>query len=270
MCVAKVSLLALGAIFFGGTALAQKLDQKGNPLPEKIANYFTAPLEFKDQFGDYRSPLTFYNGKQVKNKQDWEIRRKEILAKWNGLMGAWPALITNQNFEIRDSIRKDGFTQYKVRFYWLPKQQTDAYLMIPDGVGKKPAVITVYYEPETSAGLGRADLPDRNFAYQLAKRGFVTLSLGTTETTNNKTYSLYYPDIKNASVQPLSMLAYAAANAWNVLAKVKEVDSKRIGIMGHSYGGKWGMFASCLYEKFACAVWSDPGIVFDESRESVN
>ena len=24
------------------------------------------------------------------------------------------------------------------------------------------------------------------------------------------------------------------------------------------------MFASCLYDKFACAVWSDPGIVFDE------
>jgi hypothetical protein len=30
------------------------------------------------------------------------------------------------------------------------------------------------------------------------------------------------------------------------------------------------MFASCLYEKFACAAWSDPGIVFDESRPSVN
>ena len=30
------------------------------------------------------------------------------------------------------------------------------------------------------------------------------------------------------------------------------------------------MFASALYEKFACAVWSDPGIVFDEERESVN
>lgn len=26
------------------------------------------------------------------------------------------------------------------------------------------------------------------------------------------------------------------------------------------------MFASCLYEKFACAVWSDPGIVFDETK----
>ena len=30
------------------------------------------------------------------------------------------------------------------------------------------------------------------------------------------------------------------------------------------------MFASCLFEKFACAVWSDPGIVFDESRPNVN
>jgi hypothetical protein len=40
--------------------------------------------------------------------------------------------------------------------------------------------------------------------------------------------------------------------------------------MGHSYGGKWAMFASCLDERFACAVWSDGGIVFDESRGAVN
>ena len=44
----------------------------------------------------------------------------------------------------------------------------------------------------------------------------------------------------------------------------------RIGVLGHSYGGKWAMFASCLFEKFACGVWSDPGIVFDESRPNVN
>jgi len=65
-------------------------------------------------------------------------------------------------------------------------------------------------------------------------------------------------------VQPLSALAYAAANAHSVLAQRPEVDPNRIGIVGHSFGGKWAMFASCLYDKFACAVWSDPGIVFDE------
>ncbi len=51
---------------------------------------------------------------------------------------------------------------------------------------------------------------------------------------------------------------------------MKEVDASRIGIVGHSYGGKWALFGSCLYDKFACAVWSDPGIVFEESRESIN
>jgi hypothetical protein len=30
------------------------------------------------------------------------------------------------------------------------------------------------------------------------------------------------------------------------------------------------MFASCLYDRFACAAWSDGGIVFDEKRSNVN
>ena len=64
--------------------------------------------------------------------------------------------------------------------------------------------------------------------------------------------------------------AYAAANCHTALAQMPEVDPARIGIIGLSYGGKWAMFASCLYDKFACAVWSDPGIVFDEQRPNVN
>jgi hypothetical protein len=81
---------------------------------------------------------------------------------------------------------------------------------------------------------------------------------------------LYWPSLEDPRVEPLSMLAYAAANAWYVLAERPEVDRDRIGIVGHSFGGKWAMFASCQFEKFACAAWSDPGIVFDQSRPSVN
>ena len=71
-------------------------------------------------------------------------------------------------------------------------------------------------------------------------------------------------------IQPLSYLAYVAANGYNALAALPEIDPDRVGVMGHSYGGKWAMFASCLYEKFACGVWSDPGIMFDEARSNVN
>lgn len=238
---------------------------KGNTW-NKISAYFIPPERFENQFGSYRSPLKFYNGETVSTKEEWQKRREEIRNRWMSLMGEWPPVIKNQRLEIVETVRREDFTQHRVRFYWTPNQQTEGYLLIPDKTGKKPAIITVFYEPETAVGIGGK--PYRDFAYQLTKRGFVTLSLGTSETTQNKTYSIYYPSIDSASVQPLSTLAYAAANAWEVLSKVDDVDSTKIGIAGHSYGGKWAMFGSCLYDKFACAAWIDPGIVFDETKGS--
>ncbi len=246
-----------------------KSDTTRAPAPEQtLSPCFSVPAEYANQYGDYRSPLRFYNGDSVKSAADWPRRRKEILSQWHKLMGEWPPLNTHQQFEYLDSLHQENFTRYHVRFFWLPNETTDGYLLVPDGGGLKPAVITVFYEPETAVGLGGK--PHRDFACQLAKRGIVTLSLGTRAASKAHNFSLYYPHIEDARVQPLSMLAYAAANAWNVLSKVNEVDSTRIGIVGHSFGGKWALFASCLYEKFACAVWSDPGIVFDESRPDIN
>lgn len=233
---------------------------------QEIEPYFTPPEEYKNKLGGYRSPLIFYNGDPVNTKEDWTARRREIRDKWMQMMGEWPDLLVDNKLEYLDTMPKDGYTEYKIRFLWTPVHYTEGYLLVPDGKGKKPAVITVFYEPETAAGIGGE--PFRDFARQLTKRGFVTLSLGTTETTQNKTYSIYYPDIGHATIQPLSALAYVAANAWEALAKVKDVDPQRIGITGHSYGGKWAMFASCLYDKFACAAWSDPGIVFDDTKGS--
>ncbi|MGX5816578.1 prolyl oligopeptidase family serine peptidase [Chitinophaga lutea] len=239
----------------------------GQAQSVNIDEYFSPPAAYRDSLGAYRSPLTFYDGKKVNNAADWQRRRAEIKARWHKLMGPWPAVNTTQRFTYLDSTRRDNFMQYKVRFAWTPNEQTEGYLLVPDGSGKRPAVITVFYEPETAIGQGKEF---RDFAYQLARRGFVTLSIGTTQASKDQTFALYYPGIRNAKVEPLSMLGYAAANALEALSKEPFVDASRIGIMGHSFGGKWAMFASCLYDKFACAVWSDPGIVFDESSNSVN
>ena len=233
---------------------------------DTIAPAFSAPEPFAGKLGDFRSPLLFTDGTEVKTPEDWQRRREEIRQQWQELMGPWPEVITEPEVEILKSERREDFTQHTVRFLWTPNEKTTGYLLVPDGEGRHPAVLTVYYEPETAIGLGKEN---RDFAYQLTKRGFVTLSIGTKEASEAKTYSLYWPSIEDAKVQPLSMLAYAAANAYHVLASRPEVDPSRVGVTGHSFGGKWAMFASCLYDKFACAVWSDPGIVFD-TRPSVN
>ncbi len=146
-------------------------------IRKKIEPFFTPPPNFKNKYGEYRPSLNFYDGQVAKTPEDWKKRREQILNRWHEMMGVWPPLIKHQEIEIIDTIRKDSFTQYRIKFYWLPGEKTEGYLLIPDRQGEKPAVITVYYEPETAVGLGKTNATDRDFAYQLAKRGFVTLSI---------------------------------------------------------------------------------------------
>ena len=213
----------------------------------------------------YRSMLILPDSSVISTADGWATRRSEIRRQWISMIGEWPTVIKGQPMQFIDSVKCEDYTRYTVSLEWLPGQTTTGYMLVPDSVvSPMPAVVTFFYEPETSVGL--SDNPCRDFALQLVHHRFVTLSLGSSETTADKTYGLYYPSIDNPAMESLSAMAYAAANAYEALALDPRVDGARIGVMGHSYGGKWAMFASCLYDKFACAVWGDPGIVFDESK----
>jgi dienelactone hydrolase len=240
--------------------------QTNDTLWEKLKPYFTPPQEYVNDT-QYQPPFVFDNGKKVSNKAQWEKRKKEIRNRWHSMMGQWPAPIDHPKYEITDSLRRENIMQYTIRFYWRADETTTAYLLVPDGTGKRAAVLTLFYEPETGIGLKR---PLIDHALQLAKRGFVTLSVGTDYLHKQKPFAQYYPDFPNVKIQPLSMLAYLAGNCRRLLADRPEVDPARIGVLGFSYGSKWAMFSSCLDEKFACAAWIDGGIVFDDARPNVN
>jgi hypothetical protein len=259
----KLPILCCWLLVANAVQAAEPPAADAEALHRRLAPYFKPPAELEKDLGAYKSPLNFYDGRPVKDPAQWPRRRQEILKTWNELMGAWPALLEKPKLEYLEKERGDNFTQHHVRIEVAPGKLTDdAYLLIPDGKGPFPAVIVVFYDAKTGIGVGpRAK--EKDFALQLARRGFVTLSLGSAPET-------YYPDKEHCRLQPLSYHGYEAANCHTLLANLEQVDPKRIGIVGHSYGGKWAMFASCLYDKFACAAWSDPGIVFDEKRANVN
>jgi hypothetical protein len=267
---------ALGALFLYGTLPFPVLSaESASPIPpqaqpvkepaalwQTIAPLFQPPPEFANQYGNFRSPLKFSDGTPVKTAADWPRRRQEILSQWQELMGPWPPVLEKPKMEILTEQPREGFAQRRVRLEIAPGQTGDGWLLTPAGPSPFPAVLVVYYEPETSVGLSKE--PVRDFGLQLTRRGFVTLSIGTPGG------NAWQPDIGSSHCQPLSFHAYVAANAWHALANLPQVDPARIGVVGHSYGGKWAMFAAALFDKFACVAVSDPGIVFDETRPNVN
>ncbi|MDB6038859.1 MAG: Acetyl xylan esterase [Verrucomicrobiales bacterium] len=229
---------------------------------EGVMNWTEPPPQFRNELGTYVSPLQFGDNQTVHTLSDWNHHRKLILEYWNRVMGSWPPLLRIPKIDNLSEEKREGFVQRKVRVQLTETLIDDGYLLVPEGKGPFPAVLVVFYEPESSIGKGKNPLLD--FGYQLARRGFVTLSIGSPGG------DAWKPERAAPTCQPLSFLAYVAANCHTALAQLPCVDANRIGIVGHSYGGKWAMFASCLYQKFTCAVWSDPGIVFDEARPNVN
>ncbi|HEX7861005.1 MAG TPA: alpha/beta fold hydrolase [Verrucomicrobiae bacterium] len=246
-------------------------------LPQEIAPLFQPPARLQNQFGNYSSLLTFTNGTRVQSAADWQKRREEIRTLWQNEIGQWPPLLEKPRFEILNTTNRASFTQHSIRVEVAPNFLLNGYLLIPSRAErtaaptssspsfpsvKHPAVIVPFYDPETSVGLTTNQL--RDFASELAKRGFIALAIGSPGGDARK------PDTAGAQCQPLHFLGYIAANCHTALATLTNVDPARIAIVGHSYGGKWAMFAAAFHEKFAAGVWSDPGIVFDESRPNIN
>ncbi len=270
---------ATRALLLWSAAIWAGAVQAADEIPAALRSCFKPPAEYAGQLGAYASPLTFYDGRPVSSPAEWPARRAEILAYWHGQMGAWPPLLAKPKIEILDTQRRGDVTQHAVNVEVAPGVMQPGFLLVPAAGGRRPAVLVPFYAPEVSVAYdgprpltGQAKKmmttgergKGRDFALQLAQRGCVTLAIGTPGD------DAYKPVLNGARCQPLSYMAYIAANCHTALAQRPEVDPARIGVMGHSYGGKWAMFASCLWENFACAVWSDGGLVFDEQRPAVN
>src|SRR5438552_15108386 len=153
-------------------------DDSTDTLRRKLAPYIQPPPELANDFGAYKSPLVFDDGRKVQTAADWPLRRKEIRKTWHTALGPWPPLIEKPKTEYLEKERRDNITQWRVKIEIAPARTSDdAYLLIPDGDGPFPAVLVVFYEAKTAIGRGKNPMLD--FAHQLARRGFVTLSFGS-------------------------------------------------------------------------------------------
>ncbi len=192
----------------------------------------------------------------VETVEDWRHRRTHILASMQLVMGEHPcaAKMVPLEPEVTDEVRGDGWTRRKLTFVAEEGDRVPAYLFIPDAAREPgPAMLCLHQTTEIGksqpAGLG--DKPNLHYARELAERGFVTLAPD-------------YPGYGDYHIDAYAM-GYVAATMkgiWNheravdLLASLDEVDSSRIGCIGHSLGGHNSLYVAAFDERLRVAVTS--------------
>src|SRR5262245_25712754 len=186
----------------------------------------------------------------VKSPADWQKRRTHILAGMQEAMGPFPDASRKVPLDIKVEAEEkgEGFVRRKLTFAVEKGDRVPAYLFVPtarDGErpGKRPAVLclhqTINLGKGEPAGLGgNANL---HYALHLAQRGYVTF------VPDYPSFGDYHYDFAKSDYKSGSMKAiWNNMRAVDLLQSLPEVNSERIGVIGHSLGGHNAMFTAAF------------------------
>jgi len=193
---------------------------------------------------------------------DVSSRLAEFRAAFALTAGAIPAAPAGAPaYKVLETEDFPAYTRQKLLIDVEPGDKLPAYLLIPKGLNA-PAPAMLCLHPTNPHGklvvLGEGEEPNRNYAVELAERGYVTMA------PDYPGFGEYKPDAY--------AMGYASATAKGIynhrrcvdlLVSLEAVDAARIGCIGHSLGGHNTLFAgihderirvmatSCGFNRFA-------------------
>ena len=148
-----------------------------------------------------------------------------------------------------------------------------------------PAVAVPFYFPEAMLGNvpnGREPLserfgPDIAMMYHLAERGYISVSAEAAHITflqgelGRDDFSRWQKfaeklNQKHPSWTGIGKLVFDTQLLLDTLSSDRRVDSSRIGIAGHSLGGKMAFYTGCLDPRVKVICASDFGIIWENTN----
>jgi dTDP-4-amino-4,6-dideoxygalactose transaminase/dienelactone hydrolase len=141
-----------------------------------------------------------------------------------------------------------GLTAERYVFAHLWRSRMEAVLLAPPGGGRLPAVLVSAGQKATLGrvtGLEPPDHPDRNVAEQLARAGFVTLTLDYGLTGDPAVHQLL--TLSGRSLVGALTEDAVAALGW--LSSHPRVDPDRMGLFGHSLGAAVVLHTALVLER---------------------
>ncbi|MBW3600842.1 MAG: alpha/beta fold hydrolase, partial [Planctomycetes bacterium] len=196
--------------------------------------------------------------REVTSPEDWGRRRADILECMEAAMGAFPNPVQRVPLAPEFGPEEDTpmYTRRKVTFAVEPGDRVPAWLLIPKDLQAPGAAVlclhqtTSHGKDELAALAGREN---RQFAHELAERGFVCL------VPDYPSFGEYPYDFKTQGAHYVSGSMKAIWNnvrAIDLLETLPEVHPDRIGCLGHSLGGHNSLFTAAFDQRIRAVVTS--------------
>ena len=187
-------------------------------------------------------------------------------------------------YRVLENTKEDGYTRQLIE-YDSYGDKVSAYLLLPEKLENNPSIF-INHQHNREHHLGKSEVcglagnPLQAFGPELAKRGFVVLAPDSIcfETRRQDPQvegfdfwqhfnEMCYRIIKGESL--MKKVLSDAINGITLLSGLSFVDKKRIGTLGHSYGGNTVLFLSAIDERIAYGCASGSACTY-ENRMSNN
>ncbi len=213
-----------------------------------------------------RDNLLVYRGTDgksvpVKSVEDWAKRRAEVVCGMESVMGKLPGKEKHcpLDVKIEEEVDCETYVRRLITYSSEPGSRVPAYLLIPKDVlaGKKkaPAVLCLHGTNNVvghGVVVGLGNTPNRGYALELAKRGFVTLA------PNYPLLAKYQPDLKKLGWESGTLKAvWDNIRGLDLLESLPFVDhSKGFATIGHSLGGHNSVYTAVFDDRLKVVVSS--------------
>lgn len=213
----------------------------------------------RDKLLVYRGP----NNEQlpVKTTADWIKRRDEIVRGAQAVMGKLPGKEKRcpLDAKVEEEVDCGTYVRRFVTYASEPGSRVPAYLCIPKSVlgddGKKAPAVLCLHGTDNVVGhgvvVGLGGRPNRQYASELAERGFVTLA------PNYPLLAKYQPDVNALGWQSGTLKAvWDNMRGLDLLESLPFVKAGAFGTIGHSLGGHNSVYTAFFDDRIKAVVTS--------------
>lgn len=210
----------------------------------------------------------------------WETVRATLHKRWQNTLGAPSFADYDHKATIALELDQPAYHGTLYKQPTGPETQQTVLLMTPTKPLSNPCpgMVIPFYNPDRMVGINvltqeplENEAPLIQFGRHLAEQGYMVVCTEAfpyntvPEPKENVGFAWWQNGAEkllqdNPNWTGIAKLAYDTSRALDLLLEQPNIDVNKIGVMGHSLGGKMSFYAGCLDDRFKAIVGSDFGM----------